>query len=134
MSVETAKAYFRIADDPDGTAADLADLYAEDGTLVSPREGIFRGRDEIESFFELNGEFFAEGAHDLQNYFVDGDTVICEGTIDGKTSAGRAYEGIGFVDVVEFDDNDDISEFRIYLDYSGLYTELPDDVPDYRDI
>lgn len=131
MSVEVAKSYFRIADDPDGTADDLADLYAEDAVLLSPREGVFRGRDEIREFFRLNGEFFDEGGHDLRNYFTDGDTVICEGTITGTTSAGRSYEGVGFVDVVEFED-DEIIEFRIYLDYSGLYTELPDDVPDYR--
>lgn len=134
MSLETAKAYFEIADDPDGTVDDLVDLYAPDATLISPREGIFRGHDEIREFFELNGEFFAEGEHDLRNYFQDGDTVICEGTIDGKTSAGRSYEGVGFVDVVEFDGSEDIQEFRIYLDYSGLYTELPDEVPDYRDV
>ena len=133
MSVETAKAYFRIADDPDGTVEELAGLFAEDATLISPREGVFEGRDEIEEFFFLNVEFFAEGSHSLRNYYTDGDTVICEGTIEGKTTAGRSYEGVGFVDVVECD-GDEITDFRIYLDYSGLLTELPDEVPDYRNV
>ena len=132
MSVEKAKAYFERSDDPDATIEDVVELFAEDAVLKSPREGIFRGRDEVREFYQLNAEFFAEGAHNMENYFVDGDTVIAEGTIEGKTSAGREYEGIGLVDVFEFD-GEEFAELRVYLDYSGILSELPEDVPDYRE-
>lgn len=134
MSVETAKEYFRRSDDPNATVADVAELFTDDAVLKSPREGIFRGRDEVREFYQLNAEFFAEGAHNIEHYYVDGDTVVCEGTIEGKTTAGRSYEGVGLVDVMEFD-GDEISELRVYLDYSAILSELPadEDVPDFRD-
>lgn len=134
MSVETAKAYFERSDDPNATIDDVVDLFAEDAVLKSPREGIFRGRDEVSEFYELNAEFFDEGAHNMDHYYVDGDTVVCEGTIEGRTSAGREYEGIGLVDVMDFD-GDRIQELRVYLDYSGILAEVPDDadVPDFRE-
>lgn len=134
MSVETAKAYFERSDDPDATIDDVVDLFTDDAVLKSPREGIFRGREEVRAFYELNAEFFAEGAHNMDNYFVDGETVVCEGTIEGKTTAGREYEGVGLVDVMEFD-GDRIAELRVYLDYSAILSDLPDDedVPDFRE-
>lgn len=133
MSVETAKEYFNRSDDPNATVADVVELFSEDAVLKSPREGLFRGREEVREFFELNAEFFAEGAHNMDRYYVDDDTVVCEGTIEGKTTAGREYEGVGLVDVMEFDD-EEISELRVYLDYSGILSELPnvEDVPDFR--
>jgi ketosteroid isomerase-like protein len=134
MSVETAKEYFRRADDPDATVDDIVALFADDAVLKSPREGTFRGRDAVHDFFELNAEYFAEGAHNMDRFYVDGDTVVCEGTIEGETAAGRAYEGVGLVDVMDFD-GDEIAALRVYLDYSGLRSELPadDEVPDFRD-
>lgn len=133
MSVETAREYFETADDPNATPADIAALFAEDAVLKSPREGIFRGRDEVEEFFELNTEFFEAGSHHVDHYHVDGDVVVCEGWIQGETSAGRRYEGIGLTDIMEFDGNDEIRELRVYLDYSAILTEIPESVPDFRD-
>lgn len=133
MSVETARAYFERSDDPDATIDDVVDLFADDAVLVSPREGTFRGRDGIREFFERNAAFFAEGAHHMTAFYEDGDTVVCEGTIEGRTAAGREYEGIGLVDVMEFDGNDDVVALRIYLDYSGILSELPEDVPSFRE-
>lgn len=132
MSVEVAKEYFARSDDPDATPADIAALFAEDATLKSPREGIFHGRDEVQRFYELNAEFFAEGAHHMTDFYTDGNTVVCEGTIEGKTTAGRSYQGIGLVDVMDFE-NDEIQELRVYLDYSGILGELPDEVPSFHD-
>lgn len=131
MSVKTAKAYFERSDDPNATIDDVVDLFTEDAVLKSPREGIFRGRDEVREFYELNAEFFDEGGHNIDHYYADGDTVVCEGTIEGRTSAGRKYEGIGLVDVMDFE-GEKIKELRVYLDYSGILSELPDDVPDFR--
>lgn len=133
MSVETAREYFERSDDPESTPADIAALFAEDAELYSPREGIFHGRDEVEEFYQLNAEFFAAGEHNMHSYYEDGDVVVCEGTINGRTTAGRSYEGIGLVDVMEFNDDDEISALRVYLDYSAILSELPDDVPDYRE-
>lgn len=133
MSVETAKAYFETADDPDAGPEDIAALYAEDAVLKSPREGIFRGRDEVREFFELNAEFFVAGAHHIDHYHVDGDTVVCEGWIEGETAEGREYEGVGLADIMEFNDDDEIQELRVYLDYSAILTEIPEDVPDFRE-
>jgi ketosteroid isomerase-like protein len=133
MSVETARRYFERSDDPETTVEDVVDLFADDAVLKSPREGTFRGRDEIKRFYELNAEFFAEGAHNMTAFYEDGDTVVCEGTIEGKTSAGRAYEGVGLVDVMDFTDDDEIAALRVYLDYSAILSELPEEVPDFRE-
>lgn len=132
MSVEVAKEYFERSDDPDATPADIAALFAEDATLKSPREGIFHGRGGIEEFYQLNAEFFEAGAHHMTDFYVDGDTVVCEGTIEGRTAAGRSYEGIGLVDLMDFED-DEIAELRVYLDYSGILSELPEEVPSFLD-
>jgi ketosteroid isomerase-like protein len=135
MSVETAKEYFARSDDPEGTVEDVVELFAEDAVLKSPREGTFRGRDEVREFYELNAEFFAAGAHHMDRFHVDGDTVVCEGWIEGRTAAGRSYEGVGLVDVMEFNDADEIAALRVYLDYSAILSALPadEDVPDFRD-
>lgn len=130
MSVEVAKTYFERSDDPDSTPADIAALFAADATLKSPREGIFHGRDGVEEFYQRNAEFFDRGAHHMTEYYVDGNTVVCEGTIEGRTSAGRSYEGIGLVDVMDFE-GDEIAELRVYLDYSGILSELPEEVPSF---
>lgn len=133
MSVETAQEYFARSDDADATTADIAALFAEEAVLYSPREGIFHGRDEVQQFYDLNVEFFAEGEHNIHSYYEDGQVVVCEGTINGRTTAGRSYEGVGLVDVMEFNEDDEISALRVYLDYSAILSELPDEVPDYRD-
>jgi len=130
MSVETARAYFERSDDPDASIADIVELFTENAVLKSPREGIFRGREEVREFFELNAEFFTRGAHEIDHYYTDGATVVCEGTIEGETAAGRTYEGVGLVDVMEFD-GDEIAELRVYLDYSAILSELPEEVPDF---
>lgn len=132
MSVDVAREYFRLADDPEAGPDDIAALFAEDAVLLSPREGRFDGRDGVQAFFELNAEFFESGAHHMDRYHVDGDVVVAEGWIEGRTSAGREYEGVGLVDVMAFNDADEIESFRVYLDYSGILSELPEDVPDYR--
>lgn len=131
MSVETAREYFGRADDASASVEDVVELFTEDAVLKSPREGVFRGRNGVHEFFELNAEFFARGTHHIEQFYADGGTVICEGTIEGETTAGRSYEGVGLVDVMEFE-GDAIAELRVYLDYSGLLTEIPDDVPDFR--
>lgn len=133
MSVETARTYFERSDDPEATVEDVVDLFADDAVLKSPREGTFRGRDEVKQFYELNAEFFAEGAHNMTEFYEEGDTVVCEGIIEGKTSAGRAYEGVGLVDVMDFTDDDEIAALRVYLDYSAILSELPEEVPDFRE-
>lgn len=132
MSVEIAKEYFARSDDPDATPDDIAALFSEDATLYSPREGIFRGRDEVRTFYALNESFFVAGEHNMHSFYEDNNVVVCEGTINGRTTAGRSYEGVGLVDVMEFVD-DEISALRVYLDYSAILSELPDEVPDYRD-
>lgn len=132
MSVEVAREYFQLADDPDAGPADIAALFAEGAVLYSPREGKFEGRDGVRDFFERNVEFFETGLHHMDHYHVDGPVVVAEGWIEGVTSAGRAYQGIGLVDVMRFNQDDEIEEFRVYLDYSGILSELPEDVPDFR--
>ena len=56
----------------------------------------------------------------MTEFYEMGDTVISEGTIEGSTSTGREYEGIGLVDIMEFNENDTISELCVHLDYSGI--------------
>jgi len=133
MSVETAKTYFERSDDPEATVEDVVDLFADDAVLKSPREGMFCGREEVREFYELNAEFFSDGAHKMAEYYEDGNTVVCEGTIEGRTTAGREYEGVGLVDVMDFNGDDEVAALRVYLDYSGILSELPEEVPDFRD-
>jgi ketosteroid isomerase-like protein len=70
----------------------------------------------------------------MTDFYVDGDTVVCEGWIEGRTTAGRSYEGVGLVDVMEFE-GEEIAALRVYLDYSAILSDLPDDeaVPDFRE-
>lgn len=131
MSVDTAREYFERSDDAEADVEDVVDLFADDAVLLSPREGVFRGRDEVREFYGLNAEFFAAGSHNITEYYVDGNVVVCEGTIEGRTTAGREYEGIGLVDVMEFNEDDEITALRVYLDYSGILSELPEEVPSF---
>lgn len=133
MSVKVAKAYFERSDDPEADIEDVVELFANDAILKSPREGTFRGRNEVREFYELNAEFFAEGSHNMTDYYIDGDVVVCEGTIRGRTTAGRMYDGVGLVDVMEFNEDDEIAALRVYLDYSGILSKLPDQVPSFND-
>jgi ketosteroid isomerase-like protein len=130
VSSERAKQYYEIIDDPDSTPADLASLYAPDATLLSPREGRFEGRSGVERFYELNGEFFAAGTHTMENFHEDGNIVVAEGTVSGETAAGRGYEGVGLADIFEFEDGEIVSH-RVYMDYSGIYSKLPEEVPSF---
>lgn len=134
MSVESAHEYYDIIDSLESSPADLAAMYSEDAVLKSPREGTFRGRDGVEEFYGLNEEFFAAGAHHIVNFYVDGNTVVCEGTVEGETTAGREFEGIGLTDIFGFNDEEQITSHRIYLDYSGILSELPDveEVPSFE--
>jgi ketosteroid isomerase-like protein len=132
MSVDTAKKYFRRSDDPDADLDAVIELFTDDAVLKSPREGTFRGRDEVREFYRLNAEFFDEGSHNITDYYTDNGVVVCEGTIEGRTTAGRTYEGIGLVDIMEFDEGDKISALRVYLDYSGILSEPPGDVPSFE--
>jgi ketosteroid isomerase-like protein len=133
MSLENAKRYYEVIDDAETDPSDLSDLYAPEAVLRSPREGVFRGRDGVTEFYRRNESFFAAGAHHMTDFHVDGDTVVCEGTVSGETTAGRRYDGVGLADVFEFHDGL-ITAHRIYLDYSAIYRELPadEDVPTFR--
>jgi len=131
MSIEIAKRCPDITDDPDCDVDDIMKFFREDARLMEPRVGVVEGKEAIREFFESNVEFHVESNHKMTNFYQDGNTVISEGTLDGKTAEGREFEDIGLLDVFVFDDNDMIKELRIYLDYSGIYNELPEDVPPY---
>lgn len=128
---ERSHSYYRRMYDTDIGIGKIVELYADDAVLMSPREGAFRNHDGIREFYKLNAEFSAERSHHMTDYHADGDVVVREGTVDGKTTAGREYEGIGLADVLRFDD-DEIASHRVYLDYNGIYSELPSDVPSFR--
>ena len=134
MSVPVAKRYFELADSPDATVEDLLELFAPDAVVIEPHVGRFEGHDGIRDFFAELGELFAEGVHDIERYHEAGNTVVCEGTITGETVAGRDYAGVGVAEIMEFDGDDRIEAFRVYVDYSAILSELPDDVPDYRSL
>lgn len=133
MSVERAKEYFRRSDAPDTTVNDLLVMFADDAVCLDPYVGSYQGIDEIRTFFEDLSEVFVDSVHEIRNYHVDGETVVCEGTLAGKTSASRTFSGVGLVEVMEFN-GEDIQALRVYLDYSGIRSNLPDDdeIPDYR--
>lgn len=135
MNVETAKQYFKLMDSPETGTDDVLELYTENAVVKSPRKGIIEGKDKIRDFYEANSEFFVGGEHVMQAFHEDGNTVVCEGLLNGETAAGREFEGIGLVDIMQFDDNGQIEQFRAYLDYSAILSELPDDdeVPSLRE-
>lgn len=132
MSVEVAKRYFQLADSSEATVDDLLELFAPDATVIEPHVGRYDGHEGIRAFFEELGAIFAEGVHDIETYHRDGNTVVCEGTISGETTAGRSYGGVGVAEIMTFDAEDRIESFRVYVDYAAILSEIPEDVPDYR--
>lgn len=134
MSVEVAKRYFELADSPAATLDDLLELFAPDAVVIEPHVGRYEGHDGIRDFFAELGDIFSEGVHEIEQYHQDGNTVVCEGTITGETVVGNSYAGVGVSEIMEFDDTDRIQSFRVYVDYSGILSELPDSVPDYRNL
>lgn len=134
MSLKVAKAYFERADSPESTVDDLLELFARDAIVIEPHVGSYRGHDGIQDFFQALGEIFAEGDHDIERYHEVDNTIICEGSITGETVTGRRYEGVGVAEIMDFDDNDRISAFRVYVDYSAILDDIPSDVPDYRTV
>jgi limonene-1,2-epoxide hydrolase len=133
VSVARAKRYFELMDSPDAGTDDVMALYGDDPVVHSARAGVVRGREAIREFYEANSEFFTGGAHTMRRFHEAGNTVICEGYLDGETRVGRSAEGIPLCDVMEFNEADEIVAFRAYLDYRGYVDELPADVPNVRD-
>lgn len=132
MSVTVAKRYFELMDSPDAGTDDVLELYAADPVVHSSRAGVVRGREAIRQFYEANADFFTGGEHHMTEFHQDGNTVICEGYLDGTTRVGREANGVPLCDVMEFNADDEIVAFRAYLDYRGYVDELPDDVPNVR--
>lgn len=132
MSVEIAKRYFELMDDPDAGLDEVLELFADDVIFRSPRKGIIRGKDELEPFYEANGEFFVSGAHNMIDFHKDENVVVCEGTLWGETASGRSFDDVGLVDIMTFNDEDEIEEFRAYLDYAAILDEVYDEAPAYR--
>lgn len=132
MSVEVAKRYFELMDSADAGTEDVLELYADDPVVHSSRAGVVRGRDDIRQFYEDNSEFFTGGQHHMTNFHQDGNTVICEGYLDGETVVGREANGVPLCDVMVFNDADEIIAFRAYLDYRGYVDDLPAEVPNVR--
>jgi len=133
MNVDTAKRYFELMDDPDAGVGEVLDLYADDAVIRSPRKGTISGKDDIKAFYDANADFFTGGEHDMEAFHEDDHVVVCEGTLDGETTKGRSFEGIGLVDIMRFDDSGKIEEFRAYLDYSAILTEVQEDPPSFRE-
>lgn len=132
MSVETAKQYFELMDSAGVGTDEVMHLYADDPILHSARAGVLRGREEIRAFYEQNSEFFTGGVHYMERFYEAGDTVVCEGYMDGETSVGRSADGVPLCDIMTFNDEGEIIEFRAYLDYRGYIAEVPEDVPNVR--
>jgi hypothetical protein len=133
MSVEVAKRYFELMDSAEAGIDEVMDLYGDDPVVHSSRAGVKSGREEIRSFYEANSEFFTGGAHDMRHFHEAGNTVICEGYLDGETTVERSADGVPLCDVMKFNDDDEIVAFRAYLDYRGYVDEVPEDVPNVRD-
>lgn len=132
MSVETAKRYFELMDSADAGVDEVMELYGPDPVVHSSRAGVIRGRAAIRQFYEDNADFFTGGAHDMRHFHEAGNTVVCEGYLDGETSVGRSADGVPLCDVMAFDEDDQLVAFRAYLDYRGYVGELPEDVPNVR--
>ena len=133
MSVEIAKRYFELMDSAEAGTDEVMELYSDDPVVHSSRAGVKSGREEIRSFYEANSEFFTGGEHDMRHFHEAGDTVICEGYLDGETTVGRSADGVPLCDVMEFNGDDEIVAFRAYLDYRGYVDEVPEDVVNVRD-
>ena len=133
MSVEVAKRYFELMDSTEAGTDEVMELYGDDPVVHSSRAGVKSGREEIRSFYEANGEFFTGGAHDMRHFHEAGNTVVCEGYLDGETTDGRSADGVPLCDVIEFNEDDEIVAFRAYLDYRGYVDEVPESVPNVRD-
>ncbi|MEZ3162329.1 nuclear transport factor 2 family protein [Halorubrum sp. RMP-47] len=129
MSVEIAKQYFELMDSVEAGVDDIIELYGDNPVVHSSRAGVVQGRENIREFYEDNSDFFTGGQHHMTSYHQDGNTVICEGYLDGETAVGREANGVPLCDVMEFNEDDEIVAFRAYLDYEGYVDEVPDSVP-----
>jgi limonene-1,2-epoxide hydrolase len=132
MSVEVAKRYFELMDSADAGTDDVLELYGDDPVVHSSRAGVVSGLEDIRRFYNDNAEFFTGGEHHMTQFHEAGNTVVCEGYLDGETAVGREADGVPLCDVMEFDDDDQIVAFRAYLDYRGYVDEVPEEVPDVR--
>lgn len=132
MSVDVAKRYFELMDSADAGTDEVMELYGDDPVVHSSRAGVVRGPADIRQFYDDNAAFFTGGEHHMTSFHQDGNTVICEGYLDGETTVGREANGVPLCDVMEFNDEDEIVAFRAYLDYRGYVGELPEDVPNVR--
>jgi len=133
VSVDQAKRYFELMDSADAGTDEVMHLYGEDPVVHSSRAGVLKGREAIKQFYEDNAEFFTGGAHEMEHFHEAGDTVVCEGYLDGETRVGRSADGVPLCDVIEFNEADEIVAFRAYLDYRGFVEDVPDAVPNVRD-
>jgi len=113
------------------TGGNFFELFADDIELYFPKWGVARNKKEAEKLFSEVGGILKAIKHDYAyfNYFVNGDTVIIEGTSSGTTAsgvnwrAGVTHAGM-FCDVFEVRDFK-IQRLFIYLDpdYWGADTD-----------
>ena len=79
---------------------DLVALFADDVSYERPGQDAIEGRDALRAFYE-EGRPLDDGAHEVHDVIVDGDTVAVRGSFSGRQNGERV--GFGFADVHEFD-------------------------------
>lgn len=118
--------YFRRLD----RGGDFMELFAEDARVCFPKWGVADGQIEIERLYRDVAALISSIEHHYEyiNYFVQGDTVVAEGTSHGITADGIEWRA-GVTHAGRFCDVFEIRNFRIwrlfiYLDpdYTGADT------------
>ncbi|XVH31834.1 nuclear transport factor 2 family protein [Haloferacaceae archaeon DSL9] len=108
---DTVRRYYDLVDEGDTDA--LVALFAEDVRYERPGHDAIEGRDALRAFYE-DGRPLSDGAHDVLDLAVDGDTVAVRGTFSGVQGDDRV--SFGFADFHVFTDDGEIGRRYTYTD------------------
>ncbi|MFC4439377.1 MULTISPECIES: nuclear transport factor 2 family protein [Natrialbaceae] len=90
--------YYEAVDDE--RYDDLVELFTEDVRYERPGQGAITGREELREFY-LEGRPLEDGAHEVHDVVVDGNTVAVRGSFSGR-QGGDTVE-FEFADFHEFE-------------------------------
>jgi uncharacterized protein (TIGR02246 family) len=112
----------------------VTEMYAPDAEFIGPGDMVLKGRDAIRQFTQGWFQGFPDARITVKNTYLDGSTVIEEGTFSGTHTGvfptpmgdipptGRRVEG-PFVDIFEIRDDQVVSD-RLSFDRMQLMEQL----------
>lgn len=102
---------------PHANGAAIADLFTPDAVQIHPNGtvGDQHGRAELEKFFQLFEERYADWTHVEISRMTNGNRAMWEGTAQGHDKAGKPLK-LPIVFILKFNDAGKVTENRVYVD------------------